>query len=375
MLRAEDLSTAPSRKGQFVAVRQEERRRTPAWALGRQVLSDVRTLNALGYFVIFRGLTWLLAAALVAVGNAPAAAYGPLLLLALAQTVALMAYRPGIQQRVRGWLEHGGIRGRFDDYLIIGTLDILLGLALVAASGGWRSPFYHYAVVAVMVPAFVSGFGGAFRWASAYAAAYLLVVLYVGGGLEGLMLAGGLSSALSGAVTPYLIAVAVSYYGQVSRRLEEEKERVEAALADNARLTAEKEALAAERERDRIAREIHDGIAQSLYILSLQLEACADLTPSSPRALTPWWASPGRACGRCASLSLTSSRCWPATVRSARRWPDWCESLARYPGCRSRSTGRARSRRCRHGRVPRRTVSCRRPSPTCISTRRPPAPR
>ena len=35
--------------------------------------------------------------------------------------------------------------------------------------------------------------------------------------------------------------------------------------------------LAALEERSRIAREIHDGVAQSIYMLSLQLETCADL--------------------------------------------------------------------------------------------------
>jgi two-component system sensor histidine kinase DegS len=35
--------------------------------------------------------------------------------------------------------------------------------------------------------------------------------------------------------------------------------------------------LAAQEERGRIAREIHDGIAQSIYALSLSLETCADL--------------------------------------------------------------------------------------------------
>lgn len=40
---------------------------------------------------------------------------------------------------------------------------------------------------------------------------------------------------------------------------------------------AAKAELEAQMERDRIAREIHDGIAQSMYALSLNLETCADL--------------------------------------------------------------------------------------------------
>ncbi len=43
-------------------------------------------------------------------------------------------------------------------------------------------------------------------------------------------------------------------------------------------LVREQEALAAAEERGRIAREIHDGVAQSIYILSLNLERAAQLT-------------------------------------------------------------------------------------------------
>ncbi len=45
----------------------------------------------------------------------------------------------------------------------------------------------------------------------------------------------------------------------------------------NALLAQQKAELAAQEERSRIAREIHDGVAQSIYILSLQLETCAEL--------------------------------------------------------------------------------------------------
>jgi signal transduction histidine kinase len=68
---------------------------------------------------------------------------------------------------------------------------------------------------------------------------------------------------------PYLTALA----GQVS-----------AALA-NAALYAETEALAAQAERTRLGREIHDGIAQSLFMLTLNLEACIELVEHDPERL------------------------------------------------------------------------------------------
>ena len=44
--------------------------------------------------------------------------------------------------------------------------------------------------------------------------------------------------------------------------------------------------LTAVEERGRIAREIHDGVAQSIYMLSLQLETCVDLADSNPTGLS-----------------------------------------------------------------------------------------
>jgi signal transduction histidine kinase len=46
----------------------------------------------------------------------------------------------------------------------------------------------------------------------------------------------------------------------------------------NAELTREKATLAAAEERARLAREIHDGVAQSLYMLTLNLDACVELS-------------------------------------------------------------------------------------------------
>jgi signal transduction histidine kinase len=51
----------------------------------------------------------------------------------------------------------------------------------------------------------------------------------------------------------------------------------------NAELAREKAELAAESERARLAREIHDGVAQSLYMLTLNLEACAEIAERGER--------------------------------------------------------------------------------------------
>jgi signal transduction histidine kinase len=71
---------------------------------------------------------------------------------------------------------------------------------------------------------------------------------------------------------------------QLTRRLQEQRQRAHKALAENLRLQREREQLAAQAERTRISREIHDGIAQSIYMLSLNLEKAADLAPPSESA-------------------------------------------------------------------------------------------
>ena len=64
--------------------------------------------------------------------------------------------------------------------------------------------------------------------------------------------------------------IAVVLAGNLITRIERKRrmEAVEAALESEA---------AAQEERSRIAREIHDGIAQSIYMLNLNLETCAEL--------------------------------------------------------------------------------------------------
>jgi signal transduction histidine kinase len=73
------------------------------------------------------------------------------------------------------------------------------------------------------------------------------------------------------------VVVVVQYLSQLTRRLSEQRERAEQALAGNVRLQREGEELAAQEERSRIAREIHDGIAQSIYMLTLNLEKAAEV--------------------------------------------------------------------------------------------------
>ena len=85
---------------------------------------------------------------------------------------------------------------------------------------------------------------------------------------------------------------AVVAAGNLITRVERDRRR-EAVEAERARaeenLELQKRAreaeLAVQQERDRIARDIHDGIAQSIYALSLNLETCAELAERGEGAL------------------------------------------------------------------------------------------
>ena len=72
---------------------------------------------------------------------------------------------------------------------------------------------------------------------------------------------------------------------RMRRREAVEAERFQSERNLELQRKAQEAELAAQQERDRIAREIHDGIAQSIYGLSLNLETCADLAERVPDPL------------------------------------------------------------------------------------------
>ncbi len=93
------------------------------------------------------------------------AAAGPFLALTFLQTALFTLYYPLLHRRLRPHLRRthplslGGSA-------LWAAVDLVLSLAAVAGTGGFRSPFLHYALTAVMFPALV------FRWRGAVLAAH-----------------------------------------------------------------------------------------------------------------------------------------------------------------------------------------------------------
>ncbi|MFQ6019905.1 MAG: hypothetical protein ACE5KW_04035, partial [Dehalococcoidia bacterium] len=230
---------------------------------GREGLTGV-----LPFLFAVRWGAWAIALVLVAFGDLPGdnTRYEPLLLgLTFAQNLAATLYVPLLRPRVRGAI--GPRWGPLDDLIALGLVDMAVVMAVLYFSGGWRTPYYHYAVSSLLVPAFLLDWRRAAVVLLAFFAAYLAVIATAGEGTDGPWLREDVSSLAGILITPLLVVVVVQYLSHLTRRLREQRERARRALQENVRLQKEREELAAQEERSRIAREIHDGIAQSVYML------------------------------------------------------------------------------------------------------------
>jgi signal transduction histidine kinase len=242
--------------------------------VGREGLTGV-----LAFLFAVRWGAWAVALILVAFGDLPHdnSRHEPLLLgLTFAQILAVTLYVPLLRPRVRGAI--GPRWSQSDDLIALGLVDVAMVLAVLYFSGGWRTPYYHYAVSSLLVPAFLLDWRRAALLLLGFFGAYFAVISTAGQGTDGPWLHEDISSLAGILITPLLVVVVVQYLSRLMRELAEQREEARRALEENVRLQREREELAALEERSRIAREIHDGIAQPIYMLTLNLEKAAELT-------------------------------------------------------------------------------------------------
>lgn len=214
-------------------------------------------LNPLFFSLGARWLTWLIALGIVLFQAAPPAnLHHAWLLLAATglQLVAMTVYLPLLRPRFL-----------MENHPVWPALDILAASLVILLSGGWRSPFYEFSLTAVLAPSLKHGLRGA-TWASlSYSLCYGLAVALSEPGMAGVYnhdgrLDGGFVGAL---LNPFVMAYFCAFLSELMRRLEHEKARVRE--------------LAAREERSRLGREIHDGVAQTMFMLTLSLDACREL--------------------------------------------------------------------------------------------------
>ena len=391
------------------------------WRGSWDALLGAAIANPVAFFFVFRSLTWILAVIIVYTGSAPEVnlRYQPGLLMYTALQLALgslyaIVLHPRLAEAPRGF----GLLRSPQDLIVAGVADMVGSLVIIYFSGGWGSPFWHYAVTALLVPCFLLSSLWGMVTVVGYVGAYVLIVALAGDGLEGALQAGQRNFFMGDLMTAFLVAIAISYLGNVFRALQSQRLRTRQALDEtetlfrvtqnvveggadledlvgrvnqvvrtsglferfgvflyggdgrlglassivgveelgpdmveraarerrtlgytqppemawqtavpllageqvmgvmvagakeygregrkstqmveaiasqlaigihNAVLARQKAELAAQEERSRISREIHDGIAQSIYMLSLHLETCADLALQQRQDLT-----------------------------------------------------------------------------------------
>jgi signal transduction histidine kinase len=232
--------------------------------------TDITLTGAAITLIAVRWGAWIIAASYVSWGP-PIPVYTDkepaLLLIALAQTLALTAYAVF----GRGWLTRSNfIKGdESGDLLGLGVADFVLAMALVHLSGGWGTPFYHFAVTALVVPAFLVGTRGSLVLLIAFCLGYVGVLATSGPGTDGDWTGIARTHLVGHLVTAAMVIGAVQLLSHLTRQLTLERDA--------------REELAAEQERSRIAREIHDGVAQSVYMLSLNLDRATEMASGGLR--------------------------------------------------------------------------------------------
>ena len=224
-----------------------------------------------------RWVAWSVAAVIVMLDVLPRTNVDrePVLLIGtFAATAAFTLYLPLLRPRVRELL--GGAGFAVNDILVLSLLDVGLSLTIVFLSGGWDSPYYLYALVSLLIPASILERRWNLLLIGGFVAAYALIVAAAGDGVDGPWRDRELNNYVVFLALPFVLAIIIQFFGWMARELVDQRGELEAALAENVRLQEEREQLAAQEERSRIAREIHDGIAQSIYMLSLSLETAVD---------------------------------------------------------------------------------------------------
>ena len=183
------------------------------------------------------------------------------------------------------------VKGRFISRRFVVALS-LMDLAVItggiAATTGFQNTFFVFYYPALLaLPLALSSRLYSLMIVALVAATYTLIAVFMD---PRLVPADGEDRIL---VVRIATMVAVVWIAQMTMELERKRRR-EAVDAERRQWQrsmglqerAQRAELAAQEERNRIAREIHDGIAQSIYMLSLQLETCADLAARQAKGLT-----------------------------------------------------------------------------------------
>jgi hypothetical protein len=185
---------------------------------------------------IVRWATWLIALLVVALADLPKinTRFEPWLLIATFLQLALLTtyvplIRPWVLPRFKRFTD---VPEQYD-ILIVGLIDLVLAMTAVYLSGGWRSPYFHFALTALLIPTFFLSFRGVLALSIAYIFVYLFGLAATGEGLGGSWANRNLNSFIGAMVTPLLVALVPNYLGNLLRELEESRRDAVEALSDS----------------------------------------------------------------------------------------------------------------------------------------------
>lgn len=191
--------------------------------------------NPVAFFYLFRFITWVLAIIIYLTRAAPEAnlRYGAgLALYSLLQLSLGSLYTTVLRPRIVRSPDILVLLRPPRDLLAAGVADMLSSLIVVYFSGGWGSPFWHFAVTSIMVPCFLVPFRWAMVLTTAYVGMYMVMVAFGGEGAAGSWRGDQQHIFIGFIFTAYLVGIAVSYLGHVFRALDAERLRTRAALDD-----------------------------------------------------------------------------------------------------------------------------------------------
>jgi len=185
---------------------------------------------------IVRWAAWLVAVLIVFVADVPKVnrEFEPWLLIGtMAETAVVTFYvpviRPVLLPVLRRWLE----APENNDVLVVGLADLTLAMAAIYLSGGWGSPYYQFALTALLIPAFFLTLRGVLALGGAYMAAYVFGLAFFGDGVRGSWKDANLNSFIGAMVTPLLVALVPNYLGSVLRDLDAARRDAVEALGDS----------------------------------------------------------------------------------------------------------------------------------------------
>ena len=154
-----------------------------------------------------------------------------LLAVAFAEILAATLYVPFLRAPVRRAL--GRRLGPRDDLIALGLLGVAIALVITYFSGGWSSPYYHYTLASLLVPAFLLGWRRSVLLLVGFLGAYFAVLSTAGRGLDGAWVDEDIAAII---VTPALVIGVVQYLAQLTRRLDQQRAQAQRALLETSAL-------------------------------------------------------------------------------------------------------------------------------------------